>query len=196
MSNTILPYHLVDKQVPMRKKLVLAATKYFTLQGYHGTSLADIAQACDIRKASIFYHFESKQAMALCAIECLQQYCDREIFQPIVYQPDVPIAQRVQHFAAAIEQFYAQQPDGTLPGGLATELTGVKTAFDQPIRNYFQAWIHATETLLGHFCEQMTAEQSARELIAQMQGSMTLGRVYQDPSFVQQTCASFLMRCR
>jgi TetR/AcrR family transcriptional repressor of nem operon len=196
MSDTILPYHLVDKQVPMRKKLVLAATKYFTLQGYHGTSLADIAQACDIRKASIFYHFESKQAIALCAIDCLHQYCEQEIFQPIVYQSDLPIAQRVQRFASAIEQFYAQQPDGALPGSLATELTGVKTVFDQPIRDYFQAWIRATETLLGHFCEKMTAQQAARELIAQVQGSMTLSRVYRDPSFVQQACASFLTRCQ
>ncbi|NKB47629.1 MAG: TetR family transcriptional regulator [Legionellales bacterium] len=113
MSGDILPYHLVDKQAPMRKKLVLAATEYFTLKGYHGTSLTDIAQACNIRKASIFYHFESKEEIALCAIDCLRRYCEQEIFQPIVYQSEAPVNERVQRFASAMEQIYQHQPNSS-----------------------------------------------------------------------------------
>lgn len=196
MSGDILPYHLVDKQAPMRKKLVLAATEYFTLKGYHGTSLTDIAQACNIRKASIFYHFESKEEIALCAIDCLRRYCEREIFQPIVYQSDAAVCERVKHFTAAIQQFYQYQPNGALPGTLATELTGVKTAFDLPIRNYFQAWISAAESLLNHFFDPALATQRAQELIAHLEGAVMLGRVYQDSSFIQRTCANFLIWCQ
>ena len=44
-----------------REAIVAAATESFQRLGYHGTSMRDIARACDITVASIYHHFTSKQ---------------------------------------------------------------------------------------------------------------------------------------
>ena len=40
-----------------------AATELFYRKGYYATSMSEIAKACCIQKASIYYHYESKEAL-------------------------------------------------------------------------------------------------------------------------------------
>jgi len=46
-----------------REQLVRAAARLFREQGFHGTSVAEIASAAWITKSSLYHHFESKQAL-------------------------------------------------------------------------------------------------------------------------------------
>src|SRR5260221_2975607 len=44
-----------------REELPRAAARLFAERGYHGTSLADIAAALGIQKASLYHHIASKE---------------------------------------------------------------------------------------------------------------------------------------
>jgi TetR/AcrR family transcriptional regulator, cholesterol catabolism regulator len=44
-----------------RSELTRQAAKLFAEQGYHGTSIGDIAKALGVQKASVYAHIESKQ---------------------------------------------------------------------------------------------------------------------------------------
>jgi TetR/AcrR family transcriptional regulator, cholesterol catabolism regulator len=46
-----------------REQLVRAAARLFREQGFHGTSVSEIASAAWITKSSLYHHFESKQAL-------------------------------------------------------------------------------------------------------------------------------------
>lgn len=46
-----------------RQEILEAATRLFIAYGYRGTSLSDIANAIDYSKASVLYHFASKEAL-------------------------------------------------------------------------------------------------------------------------------------
>ncbi len=48
-----------------RVQLLDAAARLFCERGYHATSMRDIAKAVDMLSGSIYYHFDSKQAMLL-----------------------------------------------------------------------------------------------------------------------------------
>ena len=49
---------------PRRKEVILdAATRLFAERGYEGASMADLAALVGLRKASLFHHFPSKDAL-------------------------------------------------------------------------------------------------------------------------------------
>src|SRR5581483_1584028 len=44
-----------------REELTRTAARLFAERGYHGTSLADLAEALGIQKASLYHHIDSKE---------------------------------------------------------------------------------------------------------------------------------------
>ena len=47
----------------MKQTIKEAATELFYRKGYYATSISEIAKACGIQKASIYYHYDSKEAL-------------------------------------------------------------------------------------------------------------------------------------
>jgi AcrR family transcriptional regulator len=55
-----------------REGIIEAAARIFSQKGFHATSMQDIAEAVDLQKASLYYHFASKQ-------EILAEILDRAL---------------------------------------------------------------------------------------------------------------------
>ena len=63
----------------MRDEIVAAALEQFHIRGYHGAGVKDITDAAGVPKGSFYNHFDSKEALAVVA---LQQYGEgRQIHQ-------------------------------------------------------------------------------------------------------------------
>ena len=52
-----------------REKILDAAAKIFGENGYHATSMNDIAKAVDLKKGSLYHHVSSKQEILLALLE-------------------------------------------------------------------------------------------------------------------------------
>lgn len=64
-----------------KKEIVEAALELFSVQGFEATSISQIAGAVGIRKASLYSHFENKQAILDELVkEVLEQYAARSFF--------------------------------------------------------------------------------------------------------------------
>ena len=61
MTNTVVESTRVA--VSTREQLLRAAAHLFREQGFHGTSVAEVASAAGITKSSFYHHFASKQAL-------------------------------------------------------------------------------------------------------------------------------------
>src|SRR5262245_21085379 len=56
---------------PRREEIIDQATRLFAERGYEGTSMADLADRVGMRKASLFYHFASKDVLYAAVLERL-----------------------------------------------------------------------------------------------------------------------------
>lgn len=64
-----------------KQQILEASLELFSVQGFEATSISQIADAVGIRKASLYSHFESKQAILDALVEdVLRQYGARSIF--------------------------------------------------------------------------------------------------------------------
>ena len=72
------------------KQVILeAALELFSVQGFEATSIAQIAGAVGIRKASLYSHFENKQAILDALVqEVLEQYEMHSVFAKTDWEKD------------------------------------------------------------------------------------------------------------
>ena len=64
-----------------KREILEAALELFSVQGFEATSISQIAGAVGIRKASLYSHFENKQAILDALVkDVLEQYVEHSIF--------------------------------------------------------------------------------------------------------------------
>ena len=64
-----------------KQEILEASLDLFSVQGFEATSISQIANAVGIRKASLYSHFESKQAILDAIVkDVLEQYAEHSIF--------------------------------------------------------------------------------------------------------------------
>ena len=72
-----------------KQEILDAALELFSLQGFEATSISQIAGAVGIRKASLYSHFESKQAILDAIVkEVLEQYEEHSLFARADWEKD------------------------------------------------------------------------------------------------------------
>ncbi|MDY3919618.1 MAG: TetR/AcrR family transcriptional regulator [Candidatus Limivivens sp.] len=64
-----------------KREILEASLELFSVQGFEATSISQIADAVGIRKASLYSHFENKQAILDALVkDVLDQYAEHSIF--------------------------------------------------------------------------------------------------------------------
>ncbi len=185
MSEIILTHPAVGRQPNMRSRLLIAAAQLFIKKGYSGASLSEIAAACNIKKSSLFHHFVSKEAIALETISMVKKYCEEHIFRPAMNISLTP-EQRNQRFLEGSKHFFCERMDNALVGFLGIALVDVADAFNAPVKQYFDAWQTAVVNLIKDRCSPERAYALATGVVAQLQGSLLMWRVYQEPRFIDE----------
>ena len=72
-----------------KQEILKASLELFSVQGFEATSISQIADAVGIRKASLYSHFDSKQAILDAIVkEVLRQYGERSIFARANWEKD------------------------------------------------------------------------------------------------------------
>ena len=72
-----------------KQEILEAALELFSVQGFEATSIAQIASAVGIRKASLYSHFENKQAILDAIVkEVLEQYEEHSLFARADWEKD------------------------------------------------------------------------------------------------------------
>jgi AcrR family transcriptional regulator len=127
-----------------RSEILMRATDAFVTHGYSGTSMADLARAIGIQKASLYHHFPSKEALF---IACVTEGFDGAVRRLEALRSDDTLSDP-DRIRAAMEEIY--RINLTTPVGrmspLIAEVAPTIPEVAQTFHNGFIARHYATVT--------------------------------------------------
>jgi AcrR family transcriptional regulator len=93
---------------PRRDEILDSATRLFAERGYEGTSMADLAEQVGMRKASLFYHFASKDVLYAAVLDRLIGAVSSAISTAATAEGS--FAERLDNLSEAITIVLGEQP--------------------------------------------------------------------------------------
>ena len=92
-----------------REDILDAAAQVFRLKGFHGASMADIAEAVNLQKASLYHHVSSKQEILLALLDRALDMLTERISS--IATQSIPADEKLRRMIRSYLQALAEHPD-------------------------------------------------------------------------------------
>ena len=161
---------LVDEE-----ELLSRLTRVFRDVGYDGASLAQLADAAQLKRASLYHRFPGGKAeMARAVLAAASDWLGEHVIAPLTASG--PPAARLERAAANLAAFYDDGETACLLNLLSSP-DMADGPFGDEIRRSFQTLIEAFARLAQDAgLDQATAARRAERAVMMMQGALVLSR--------------------
>ena len=170
----------------VREAIVQAGLKELHRGGFHGRSIDDITRAARVPKGSFYNHFESKEALAL---EAIERYGEVVRHRSLLEHHRSPVRRLKEYFAYLAKIFSeADYARGCLLANLTAEMADHSPALRKRLRRAFAEWKAAIASLVregqaaGEIRTSHDPEQLAAFLLSAWEGTLIRARAIKDAS--------------
>lgn len=169
-----------------RKSILNIAQRYVQEKGYNGFSLQAVADEAQIRKASLFHHFPSKENLVVSVVERYTHWFYKWDEKTIT--PTASIWEKFEQFFEIYRYF---RKEGTLVCPLtmlAAEYATLTEPVQKSIRNLLreiELWIERQLELAkksGELTAELQTEHFSKLLAATLTGNLSFSRIDEDNS--------------
>ncbi|MGN9918765.1 TetR family transcriptional regulator C-terminal domain-containing protein [Micromonospora palomenae] len=169
-----------------REEIVTAALDRFHARGYNAAGVNDITQAAGVPKGSFYNHFDSKEALAIVALE---RYGAGLRLEDLA-DTSVPPVQRIRaHFEFLRDEVVGHEYHrGCLYGNFGTEIVDHRDAIRDAVRDSLDEWASLIATTLveaqraGTIRADVDAEVTAGFLVNAWEGTLIRARTDRSPA--------------
>ena len=165
----------MGKQVG-KQQLTDRAIALFRAKGYSATSIDEIVKACGITKGSLYYHFRSKEELALAAMDQVHRHFEDHVFS-LITAVEAPGAAELAAFDRAVETFFLDHPDGCLLANLSLEIGATSEPFKERIRRFFEDWRACYAKVFARTLAPDRAALLAEDAVASVHGCILMHRI-------------------
>jgi len=166
-----------------RQEIIIKAIKLFEVKGFHNTSMEDIAQACGVKKASLYNHIKSKEALLVAAVKAkslqfttlLKSSLSQDVSKDVLHE----------ELTRFVKDYFIEQRSQCLISKLIYEMAN-RADFYPHANEYFRSWVTILAERLTQADSRLQALEQAEDMVAQLQGALILGRT--------QTCTKIFDR--
>lgn len=170
-------------QQETKDQILDLARGYLQRLGFNGFSFQTIADALGIRKASIHYHFKSKEEMGLALLEnytdSFKQWAERKSVEP-------KAAVRLEGFFRIFERFADDESKVCPIGVLSSDFHTLPKKMRAKLGEFYEmqnTWLIATlkaGKTSGEFSADINEAETADTIISAIQGGLFASRVRGD----------------
>jgi len=164
---------MTDRSVA-KDALLPALTETFRRHGYDGASVATLARATGLQKASLYHHFPGgKLAMAEAVLDAVAAEFEATIFAPLGGSDPLPL-----RLSAMVRSLDAHFEGGASPGLFAMLAEGPQRDLFAPrIARFYGRWISSLGAALAG--SGLSLEESVRraaDVVTAIEGALVLSR--------------------
>ncbi len=168
-----------------RNHVLKAAMELFNVRGYHATSMTDIIAACGVQKGNLYFHFKSKEDLALALIG----YARTEYLAYLrAHASGETALEKIHGVLDAVFVFHDRKNfiGGCIFGNMALEMGDTNLQFRGLVREIFQEWIDLLRRLLeearegGELPRETDASRLAQHIVACLEGGVMISRLTKD----------------
>ena len=173
------------------KKILMAATELFARQGYHKTTITDIAQAVNLTSGAVFHHFPSKEALLEAVVDWLARGID--IYSDHLNRADKGSLAVAQGVVDIMCEHFRRQPEATIClAALATEFAGSRDPMEKRLKEVYQDFIEAFSRVLQNHPKVTDSRAAATALIGAVQGIAVQGLLQSPERSIDQLAKGFM----
>lgn len=165
------------------ERILDVAEQLVQTRGFNGFSYADIAKKLNVTKASLHYHFPSKEILGRVLIERYEAAFDREL-EAIRQQSSLAL-ERLRRYMKLYDAVMREDRI-CLCGMLAAEYVTLPVAMQNELRRFFKSnerWLAGVleeGRRTGNLSFKGSAQERAGVLLGALEGMMLVARSYSD----------------
>ncbi|MCH8029777.1 MAG: TetR/AcrR family transcriptional regulator [Candidatus Dadabacteria bacterium] len=177
------------RQMGNKAKLIEAATDLIHQKGYHTTTVDNILDKTGVKKSNFYYHFKSKEELALIALDSRIEQFEEEIINYTLLDGSISPKSRLKRFYKKISDYHESLncERGCPFGNLAIEMSDVNEGFRSRLSVFFQNWESVLESCIaegikrGEFRSDIDPQHIASLLLCHLEGAIMMVKTYKTP---------------
>lgn len=167
-----------------RKEIVEASMRLFAKRGYHGTSIAQIAEATGLTKGALYWYFKGKEDLFLTVLDRIRENWQESIMNR-VEASDGAVEKLEQLFDATSEMVASEENPNSMhlflvAAGAQPEMTDFEDAIRAAYAEYVKIISDAIKSGQeeGEIKREIAAESAALGIIGCLEGIVLQARLH------------------
>ena len=177
-----------------REKILDAAQDLIQTRSFHGFSFQDVADRVGIRKASLYHHFDSKDAVALAVLERAADWVRTHLAKGDGEDP----AARLERYFEMFRDIHGKGERMCPGGSFASVFGGISSSVQSALHRFTKLHLDLLESIIREGAERgqfQIKDQRPRDVAMQIfagaQGALMIGRLTGDAHVIDAVTAEF-----
>lgn len=183
----------MPKQKITTPEIIGIAINVFRNNGYHGTSMANLAKACGLMKGSFYNHFDSKEDILSVTIQSLNEYLNERVFK-YAYDENLEPKERLTIILQKLSKVLRFDQGGCLVGNMTLEVYNHHEEFRDCLERYFMDWTRALSHIFSNTHNTQKADRLAKISIQEFEGAIMMGRIFKNEDLISETINNIVAR--
>ena len=172
-------------------RIVQAAVKLFARQGYHKTTISDLAQAIGLTSGAIFHHFANKEAILEAVIDWLER--GFHIYSEITDHAEHGSIGVVEEVLRVMCSHFRRNPEATIClAALATEFAGGGHPLETRLKEIYEVFVKSFANCLRNHPRVSDPRAAAVAFFGAVQGIAVQGLLREGEKTIDELAEGFL----
>jgi AcrR family transcriptional regulator len=162
---------------------LLRCWEVFHKQGYHNTSMQDLAKATGLQKAGLYHHYATKQQLMEAVMEfAMNEF--RNYVLSVADEAELPVEQRFEKLLRRTRRLAILHRQGCFFANIALE-TGRDDLFNGLLLRAMNEWTNTLTGLFQHVVAPEVAKVKAKRIIMEYEGAVLFYKLSGDQQYIE-----------